>query len=884
VIARLRRFASKLRGLLAGGRQGREFDVELEAHLSLLADRFVRDGMTPADARAAARRQFGNVTSLREVRAEMQTFAAVTTVVQDLRHGARLLARSPGWTAVAVLTLTLGIGANVAIFSLIHPILLKPLPYADADRLVVPATIFTRYKTDRGSVAWADIVDWKAERDLFHTVAAYSPSTADITDGEAPERVRSLFVDDSYFGLMGTPPLLGRFFTPEENLPNGPPVVVLGHGLWMRRFGGTPNVIGSRLEIRGVAHTILGVARPESTWPGDAEIFRPLGTGGPPDADMLRRDNHVYQALARLEPGVSIEGAQARLTVMGARIAAREVNRAGTNWKLHSLASYIVGPALRQTLIVLFGAVLFVLLIACVNVTNLLLARGAAREREVAIRAALGAGWARIAGQFLAESALLSVAGGLAGTCAGYWGLRTLVRFAPPDIPRIEQAQVDGTVLGFAAGLCVVTTLLAGLAPALRAARVAPARSFHEGGRGASGGLRAGRLRSLLVVSELALAIILLTGAGLLIRSFSQIQRVDPGVASHNLLTLQTSLPRARYAAGSPVTDGFERLTAALRRVPGVAAASATSSLPLGGGGSYLGRVFLREGQPEPPASTDASGAWSVVQPEYFETMGIPILEGRAFTPHDAATSTPVVIISRAMAKEMFPHGSALGRRIRSWRDENLYREIVGVAGDLRYNGLTADIPNNVYVPHTQNPWVSLALVVRTSGDPNSSLKAIRAAIWSVDKKLPVAEVRTLEQVMDRDMARPRFSMFLLGIFGATAVVLAAIGIYGVIAYAVTQRTREIGIRMALGAARGRVVGMVAWNAVRLAAAGVACGLAGAFGLTRLIGSLLFEVSPTDQRTFAASAVLLLLVALAAACVPAMRAARVDPVTTLRCE
>ena len=882
--SRRRIVLSKLRALLTGRRRESEFHQELETHLNLLAEKFVRQGMSPDDARYAARRQFGNVGSLEETRTDMLTFTPVRNFLRDLRFGVRFLSSTPGWTAVAVLTLALGIGTNVAIFSLVQPVLLRPLPYANADRLVVPATIFTHLNTDRGNSAFADIMDWRAQRDLFEAVAVVNPSTADITDGDEPERVRALLVDDSYFGLMGAPPQLGRFFTADENLPNGPPVVVLGQSLWMRRFGGNPTVAGGRIEIRGVAYTVIGVTRPASTWPDDAEIFMPMGTGGQPTADMLRRDNHVYGAVARLATGVSIEEAQAKLTLMGAQIAERETNRARTNWKLHSLASYIVGPTLRRTLLVLFGAVLLLMLIACVNVTNLLLARGATRERELAVRNALGAGWARIAGQLLAESALLSAAGGLAGVLAGYWGLKALVRFAPQNIPRIEQAQLDLAALGFAVCLCVVATILAGLAPVYHAVRVDPARSFHEAGRGASGGLRTGRLRSLLVVAELALSVVLLTGAGLLVRSFDRMQHIDPGIASQNVLTMRISLPQARYAKPPLIADGFERLIGAVRAVPGVTAVSATSSLPLGGGGFYLGRVFLRDGQPEPPASSDTFGAWSVVRPDYFETVGIPILEGRAFTSHDTATSTPVIIISRSMARTMFPSGTGLGRRIRSWRDENLYREIVGVAADHRYNGLTDGVPNTVFIPHTQNTWRSLTLVVRCAGDPGTMLAPIRSAIWSVDKKLPVADVKSLEQIVDLNMSRPRFAMLLLTVFGLTAVLLAAAGTYGVIAHAVTQRTREIGVRMALGAVRARVIGMVVVNALGLAVAGVLCGLACAFALTRLVGSLLFEVSPTDPWIFSAAAVVLLLVGLAAAGIPARRASRVDPASTLRCE
>jgi len=883
-MARVSAFVAKVRSLVAGRRADREFDQELEAHISLLSDRYVREGMTPDEARYAALRQFGNATSLKETRTEMRTFAPLRTLGQDLRYGARLLRRSPGWTLVAVLTLALGIGANTAIFGVVQAVLLTPLPYPASDRLVVPCTIFTRLGTDTGTVAYADIMDWKAERGLFDTVAAYNLSTADITDGAEPERVEALRADEEYFGAIGTRPLLGRFFTPEDNVQNGPRVVVLSHQLWTRRFGTDPRVVGKAIELFGVPATIIGIARPDAIWPGNAELVRPLGTGGAPDANMLRRDNHVYRALARLRPGVTIEQAQAKLTLMGTAIAGREANRAGTNWKLHALDAYVVGTSLRQTLWVLLGAALLVLAIACVNVANLLLARGIAREREIAVRAALGASRWRIAGQFMAESALLSAAGGLAGVFLGFWGLEALVLVAPQNIPGIDQAHVDARVLVFSVGLCLVTTVLAGLAPAFRASRVAPMQSFHEAGRGASGGLRSGRLRSVLVVCELALAIVLLTGAGLLVRSVSRIVNVDPGVVLENVLTARITLPPARYATESQIVDGFDRVTEAIRRAPGVITASATSSLPLGGGGLYLPRVFLRENQPEPPASADTQAAWSVVQPGYFATMGIPIVEGRAFTAQDAASSTQVIIISRAMAKEMFPDGRPLGRRIRSWRDENRYREIVGVAGDLRYNGLAADISNNVYVPHTQRPWNALTVVVRTHTDPLTLLRSVRDAIWLVDKKLPLASVQTMQQVMDTEMARPRLTMLLLVLFGLAALALAAIGTYGIVAYSVTQRTREIGIRMALGALRTRVVAMVVWKALRLAVAGLVCGGVAALALTRVLASLLFEVNATDPGVFGAAALLLLGVVVAAACIPAFRASRVDPVTMLRCE
>jgi putative ABC transport system permease protein len=868
-------------------RQARERDLdrELRAHLELETEERQAAGVEAREARDAAQRAFGNTTWVKEATRDMWGWASLEQFSQDVRYGSRLLLRSPALTVVAVLTLALGIGADTAIFSLVEGLLLKPLPYRNAEQLVVPATIFARTKSDRGSVALADVLDWKALTDLFEAVSAYQSTYFDITGAEEPEHVRALLVDEAYFRVIGSPPLLGHTFTAAENLPGNGRVVVVSYGLWMRRFGGDPTVVGRPIELNGVANMVVGGVMPkDSTWPEDAEIFAPFGFGPTPPASLLRRDNHIFGVVARLRAGVTLERAQAKLTVMGARVARENTNRAGTNWKLHPLTEWIIGPTLSQTLWILLSAALLVLLIACVNVANLLLARGAAREREVAIRGALGAGWKRLASQFLVESALLAAAGGLAGIALGYWGLKGLIHFAPSDVPRLDHVRLDGVVLGFAAGLCLLTTLVSGLMPAVQAARLAPVEAFREGGRALSGGLRSGRLRNLLAVSEMALAIVLLAGAGLLIRSFAQLQRIAPGFSTNHLLTMQVGLPRARYAGPPQLAEGFQRLTESIRRIPGVVSASATSTLPLGGGGGYLLRVFLLDGQAEPPATQDTPAQWSVVEPDYFHTMGIPVLQGRAFTDRDVKGALPVIVISQRMAQQMFPNQSPLGRRIRSWRDENLYREIVGVAGDLNYFGRGEDMHNNVYVPLAQDSRSTLRLTVRTSGDPNALLGSVRSAIWSVDTKLAIAEVKTMDRIVDEDIARPRFSMFLLGIFAATALLLAAIGIYGVMSYAVTQRTREIGIRVALGALRGDVLRMVAGRAFALACAGVVCGMAGAFALTRLMKSLLFGVSPTDGTTFAAVAALLVLVALAASYIPARRAAKVDPVITLRYE
>ena len=652
----------------------------------------------------------------------------------------------------------------------------------------------------------------------------------------------------------------------------------------MRHFGGDNKVLNSTIELSGVPYIVIGVMPKDSIWPTEAEILRPNGLGGTPPQSLMRRDNHIMRAIARLKPGVSIQQAQARLTVMAARIAKEATHREGTSWKLHSMRDYIVGPAIQRTILVLFGSVLFVLLIACGNVANLLLVRGAAREREVAIRSALGAGWNQLAWQFLAESALLTLGGAAGGLALGILGLKALIHLAPPDIPRLGDIRIDFAVLAFTATITVLTAIVFGLIPTIRNRRVGAADTFREGGRSQSSGTRRGQFRNLLVIAELTLAIILLSGAGLLIRSFSQLQNVNPGFSTRNLLTLVVGLPRSRYA-GPQVSIAFERIASGIRALHGVQSASATGSLPLGGGGGgYLGRVFLREGQPDPPASSDAHAQWTVIQPDFFKTVGVTVIAGRAFTDHDVKDSQPVIIISQAMAREMFPNQNPLGRRIRSWRDENLYREIVGVVGDLRNSDIAEDPENCVYIPHAQDSWNTMALMIRTEGDPLSLLKSIRGQIRSQDSQLAISAIKTMESIVEEELARTRFSMFLLGVFAAVAMLLAAIGIYGVMAYSVSQRTREIGIRIALGASRSNVLGLVASQGLILTAVGIGLGVAGALALTRFMKALLFGVNPADPATLLAVCGLLGGITVAAWYIPARRAARVEPVEALRHE
>jgi putative ABC transport system permease protein len=800
-----------------------------------------------------------------------------------LRHGLRLLLRTPGFTITAILTLALAIGVNTAIFSLVDALMLRPLPYVAADRLVIPATSFDRLHNDRGSNSLPDIRDWQAETALFDSVAPINLTNADLTDSDEPERLRGASVGEDYFRVMASLPAAGRVLGHEDFGTNSAASVVLTYDLWARRYGADPAVIGRSIELNGRPWTVVGVMPRKSTWPEEAQFFMPGLPNGAEPAGLMRRDNHMFRTIARLRPGVTIERAQAQLAAMGARVAREATHREGTGWKLYSMRDWTLGPTLGRTLVVMLGAVLLVLLIACANIANLLLSRAASRQREVSIRNALGAGWGELARQFLTEAALLTGAGIAAGIALGYWGMRLLVQFAPSDLPKLDGVQLNLSVLTFSAALGIVTTFVFGLVPALSARRVAATDAMREGSRGSESG-RTERLRGALVVAEIALAVILLAGAGLLIRSFKELLHVDPGFPAGNLLTAQVSLPRSRYAGPPQVKQAMDRIGESIRRLPGVISVAGSTSLPLGGGGGYLGRVFLREGQPDPPASGDTHAIWNVIQPGYVSTMGLRLVAGRPFSENDTRESTPVILVSESFARESFGNESPLGRRIRSWRDENKYREVVGVVSDIRQQGLADNYTNVVYVPHAQDTWSFMVFNIRTRGNPEALLPSVRAEIHFVDSKLAIQEPKTMDAVLGEELARPRFTMWLLGIFAGSALALAAIGIYGVIAYAVVRRTREIGIRMALGASRASVLRMVTVRALLLGVVGVALGAGGALGLTGLIKTLLYGVSPTDPWTFVATAAVVIAVALFACYLPARRAASVDPMVALRFE
>lgn len=806
-------------------------------------------------------------------------------LIQDIRYGARMLYKHPGFTAVAVLALALGISANTAIFSVVNAILLRSLPFKEADRLVVPVSVNAGRDIKRGSITYADYLDWREESDVFENVAVFNGQSADLTGGGEPEQVQVGGVSEKYFDVMGVEPVIGRTLSADDYRPDAERVLVISYKLWQRRFGGDSAIIGQNIYLNGRPYPVIGVMPKDSQWPDNLDIWAAMAVGPNPSPDLTRRDNMIFRGVARLKPGVSVEQATTVMEGIAARVEQDEpVIRKGWTNRAIPLRDYIVGDDLQLALYVLLGAVGFVLLIACVNVANLLMARAATREREIAIRLALGSGRLRLIRQLLTESLLLALAGGGAGFLLAFWGVDLLKALAPSDIPRAEEIGIDISVLVFTITLSVLTAVAFGLIPAIQSSRADLNESLKEGGRSATGGMRGRRIRSLLVVSEVMLSIVLLVGAGLLVRSFLRLQNVDPGFNTDNILTMTLNCPSLRYPDSAKVIDFYKRVVSRVEETPGVEAAAVSSALPLGGGGFYLGRVFLIEGHPEPPGGPDTPANWNVISPGYFDATGIRLIRGRAFDERDTTESNKVIIINETMARRMFGDEDPLGKRIRSWRDENLLREIVGIVQDVRYFGQEDDLRGLVYVPHTQNSWRSLTLTARVVNNPDSFVGVIRDQIWSVDKDLAIASTKSMNRILDESVASRRFNTLLLVIFAFVALILSVVGIYSVLSYTVAQRAHEVGIRMALGAETGDVIRLILAQGLKLTLIGVIAGLGAAFALMRVMSSLLYEVSATDPLTFASVAMLLVAVALAACYIPARRATKVDPISALRYE
>lgn len=801
------------------------------------------------------------------------------TLFKDLRYGIRNLLKQPLFAIVAVSTLALAIGGNSAMFTVVNAVLLRPLPYPESNRIVAFEGINPSKGLTQSNMSIPDFADWQNQNQVFEQMAAYITIGVVLSNGEETERVRGTLVSADFFPLFRTAGLYGRTLQPDDAQPGRAPVAVIGYGLWQRRFGADPNVINSQVTISGKSRTIVGVMPSGFDYPEQSEAWIPLAL----DPSKEARDNRYVSVVARLKPGAMVPQAQAQLDTINQRLA-QNYNETNAGWtvRVRTLQDQLVRNV-RLSLLVLLFAVVFVLLIACANIANLLLARSTSRQKEIAVRAALGASRLRIIQQLLTESLLLSFAGGAFGLLLGFWLTKLLIAISPADSPRFDEIRPDARVFIFTIALTLVTGLVFGLAPALQASRSDQSDSLKEGSRGNAGGSRSNRVRALLMVAEIAMSFMLLVGAGLLIKSFRHLREVKPGLNADNVLTLRVSGPPGKFTTDEQRAEFFRRVNDGVQSTPGVQSVGMILSLPLGGDAFNLGRGYIREGR---PATREEAGDafYLPITPDYFRALQVPVLAGRAFDDSDTDKTTKVVIVNETMAHRLWPGESPLGRHITIWRDENFPREIVGVVAETK-GALDNDPEEQMYVPYAQDStWPSMSLVIRTNGDPASFSPAVRNVIRSVEKAAPVFNVRTLNDVLATSVAPRRTPMLLLSAFAGVALLLAMIGIYGVTAFYVTQRTQEIGIRMALGAQMSDVVKLFMKGGMTMALVGVATGLGGAFVLTRWMASLLFGVKPTDWLTLVVVSVCVLITAVLACYLPSRRATKVDPLVALRYE
>jgi len=808
----------------------------------------------------------------------------VAALLQDLRYGIRTLAKNPGFTIVAVLTLALGIGANTAIFSVVDAVLLRPLPYPQSERLFVVYQTLPQDPAQNTGVSYPNYLDWTQQNQAFDSIAAARGNSQALSGQGEPTYIESGSVTSNYFDVLRVKPMLGRTLQSSDDALDASPVVVMSETLWRARFGADPAIVGKTITLEQHAVTVAGIVPayfhpsvPDSA----AQLWVPLRQDGVFSDMHGRRAGHYLAVLGRLKPGVTAAQAQSEMAALQDRLAEQYPNEnKGWGIRVVSLQADMAGNV-RAALLVLLGAVGFVFLIACANVASLQLARAASRRKEIAIRVALGAGRQRLLRQFLTESVLLSFIGGAVGLVLAYEALQGLIAWLPADLPRVSEIHVDARVLAFGLALSVLSGVIFGLAPAWHSSESRLAEAL-EGARGAGEERTSHRARNAFVIAETALAIVLLIGAGLLIRSFARLQQVNVGFNPAQLLTAQVGLPRAKYAKPEQWISFYQQTLERMNALPGAQEAAVAVPLPLSD--SYINLAFEIEGRPPRAKSESPTADFVAISPNYFHVLQVPLLRGREFRGADSESGPKVCVISSSVAQQLFPNDSALGQRILIGYPTNSSREIVGIVGDVKDSDLSARQTAQIYVPFVQNPLWAADIAVRARGNPSSLGGALREQIRAIDSALPVAEVKPMEEAIGSSIAQPRFRTALLSLFGAAALLLAAIGIYGVLAYTVTQQTREIGIRMALGANPGRVLRLVLARGLRLAGAGTVIGVLAALLLTRLLGSLLFDVSATDPLTFAAVAGLLLAVALLACYVPARRAMRVDPMVALRYE
>jgi len=878
---------------------------EFSQHMDDCYAESLAEGATPAEAERRTRAELSEGALLERelLRVERQVAPEplalgnnrrknmIADLWQDLRFGARMLSKQPGFTFIAALTLALGIGANTAIFSVVYAVLLRPLPYHEPERLVMIWTKQEKLGVEQALVSEHEVLDFREQTKLFEGFAALNGSSLILTGAGEPEQLNGAPVSSNFLSLLGVKVMVGRDFAPDEEKPGAARVAILSHGFWQRRFGGERSVIGSVINLSGWPTTVVGVLPPnfalmlpsETQEPTKIDVWIPYTD----DYAKQPRHHHTLTVIARMKPGVSLRQAQEEMDVIAARLYPLHYTKTGFAVKVASLHGDIV-KKMRPALLALLVAVGFVLLIACANVANLLLARSAGRVSEIAVRAALGAGRARLVRQLLTESVLLALFGGALGGLLAVGGVKALLALSPADLPRLDEVGVNFHALAFTCVLTTLTGILFGLFPSLRASRTNLTQALKDGSRNMAGGASSQRIRSAIVVVEIALSLVLLIGAGLLLRSFFGLIKVDPGFDARNVLTIQLRPPRAKYPNGVTVGDFYQRLMEKIQALPGVETAAAISDLPLGSQAASVPLTF--EGVTA-NAERDNLASFEVderiITSDYFKVMKTPLLDGRFFTPQDVRGQPRVAIIDERLQRRLWPNASPIGRRLTYGRFPDrpgTWIEIVGVVRRIRHHRLDADVREMVYFPHAQSSRIGMTLLIRSTFDPSSMVGAVRGAVQSVDSDQPIYGIRMMDEMVAGALAPARFTLLLLMIFAGVAAALAVVGIYGVMSHAVVQRTREIGVRMALGAQKGDVLRLVIRQGVKLASLGVAGGLGVALLLARLMRELLFGVSATDPLTFGSVALLLILVASLACYIPARRATEVDPLVALRYE
>ncbi|HEX4771790.1 MAG TPA: ABC transporter permease [Bryobacteraceae bacterium] len=882
----MRRFFLRALNPFTTQKAERELMREIEAHLALLQDDFERKGLAPGEARLAARRAYGGVEQAKELHRETRGFPWLDHLLKDLRFGFRNLRKNPTFTIVAVLTLALGIGANTAIFSVLDAVLFRPLPYADSNRLVT----LLNYGT--GPIANANYLDWRDQMHSFDSIAAASYWSPNLTRDDPPEHLYGLQVTQNLLPMLGSKPLLGRLFVPREDRLAANHEVILSQRLWQRRFRSDPAILGRTITLDGEAYTVIGVMPADFKFPPFWATRTELWIPDPVGADPQNRGGNHLRIFAHLRKGVSLRQARAEVAAVTARLE-RQYPGTNRNVEVTPLKQNVIGNV-ETPLLFTLGAVAFVLLITCANVAHMMLARSADREREIAVRSALGASRGRVLTQFLTESLLLALLGSAAGLAVAFWLIKILVRLAPAFLPRIETITIDAHAILFLLGVSLLTALLFGLAPAVQAAAANISGGLKEGGRSETGSVRRNRFRSFLVASEFALAFMLVVGAGLMVRSFIALQSDNPGFNPHNVVSMVVSVAGTKESPTGPRALFYDQLLESVRALPGVVAAGGINHLPLAG--DLWGWDFLIKGRPRPRPGELPNAVYRLVTPGYFKTMRLPLLSGRDVAQSDDTRAPGVVIINQRAADVYWPGANPIGQRITFNTGPNekpVWLTIIGISADAKQDDWVSKPGPEVYLAARQNADFLgaaathssyITLVVRTSGDPAALIAPAKKAVWSLDRNLPISEVLIMDRVVADSTALQRLELFLFTAFGVLALVLAAVGAYGVISYSVARRVREIGIRISLGATRAELLRMLLADGLSNALRGTVVGLLGALVLSRFMGTLLFGVKPTDPMTYFGAAVVLGITALLAVSIPAHKATRVEPMSALRTE